>query len=99
MGISPQRVGQIEGEALAKFPDLRPTVTEKDDSLSHFAVVLRKVRKQKRLSYPALAKLSGLAEGTLWELEKSQRSPTLKTLCQLADALEVPRRTFVEESR
>ncbi len=97
MGISAERARQIEVEALAKFPDLRPTATDKDDSLSHFAVVLRKVRKQKRLSYPALARVSGLAEGTLWELEKSQRSPTLATLCRLADALEVPRRTFVEE--
>lgn len=55
-----------------------------------FAEVLREVRQEKGLSQEALADLAGLHRNYVSEVERGIKSPSLRTLEQLADALETP---------
>ncbi len=55
-----------------------------------FAEVLREVRQEKGLSQEALADLAGLHRNYVSEVERDLKSPSLRTLSQLAQALDVP---------
>ncbi len=55
-----------------------------------FAEVLREVRQEKGLSQEALADLAGLHRNYVSEVERGLKSPSLRTLDQLAHALDVP---------
>ncbi|MGM8212596.1 helix-turn-helix domain-containing protein [Virgibacillus sp. W0430] len=49
---------------------------------------LKRIRKSKGISRYKLAKLSGLNESTLQNIENSNDpNPTFKVMCKLADAL------------
>ncbi len=55
-----------------------------------FAEVLREVRQEKGLSQEALADLAGLHRNYVSEVERDLKSPSLRTLTQLAHALDLP---------
>ena len=57
---------------------------------------LRKLRHEKRFSLRALAKRSGLNVNTLSLVENGKSSPSVSTLQQLAQALDVPISSFFE---
>ena len=50
---------------------------------------LTEVRSQKRISIRKLSELSGLSRATIRNIESGQQSPSLETLIQLTDGLEV----------
>lgn len=53
-------------------------------------VNVKKIREQKGLSRYRLAKLSGVNESTLQNIENSENpNPTFNVMCKIADALEV----------
>jgi transcriptional regulator with XRE-family HTH domain len=57
---------------------------------------LRKMRKAHRLSIRALAELSGLSVNTLSLIENAKTSPSVSTLHQIAQSLDVPITAFFE---
>ncbi|MEW6286135.1 MAG: cupin domain-containing protein [Chloroflexota bacterium] len=57
---------------------------------------LRVMRKARRLSMRALAELSGLSVNTLSLIENGKTSPSVSTLHQLAESMEVPITAFFE---
>ena len=50
---------------------------------------LTKLRKEKGLSQAELANMSGNKQQVISRIEKHEQSPTLRTLCNLADILDV----------
>jgi transcriptional regulator with XRE-family HTH domain len=58
---------------------------------------LEKLRLEKGLSQRALAKRSGVAPATVYELENGRRKPNPSTLRKLAEALEVEVKELMEE--
>jgi transcriptional regulator with XRE-family HTH domain len=60
---------------------------------------LRVLRTERRLSIRSLAEQSGLNINTLSLIENGKSSPSVSTLQQLADALEVPIVAFFETDR
>jgi DNA-binding XRE family transcriptional regulator len=48
-----------------------------------------RLRKEKGISQNDLAKMSGYKQQAISRIEKKENSPTLKTMCALADVLEV----------
>lgn len=60
---------------------------------------LRMLRKKQKLSIRALAKLSGLSVNTLSLIENRKTSPSVSTLEQLAESLDVPIASFFEVDR
>jgi transcriptional regulator with XRE-family HTH domain len=68
------------GAAVASFPDLSASVGER----------IRDLRTERGITLTALAVETRLGKGTLSELERGQRNPTLDTLFAIATALSVP---------
>lgn len=60
---------------------------------------IRELRKARGASLATLAASTGLGKGTLSELERGQRNPTLDTLFAIATHLEVPLSTVIAEDR
>ncbi len=56
---------------------------------------IKDVRLTKKLSQNELAKKVGMSQGYLSELESNKKSPTLRQLCKIADALGVDPRELV----
>ena len=54
-----------------------------------FAEVLRTLRRQRGLSQEALADATDLSRPYISQLERSLKSPSLRTLARLAEALDV----------
>lgn len=53
-------------------------------------LILERIRKEKSISRYKLAKLSGVGESTLQMIENNHNpNPTFKTMCKIADALNV----------
>ena len=50
---------------------------------------LKKVREQKRMSQGKLSKITGFSQGYISQLENNSKTPTLKTIEVIANALEV----------
>ena len=51
---------------------------------------LKSIRKSKNISRYRLSRLSGIRESTLQNIENSNNpNPTFKTMCKIADALEI----------
>ena len=71
---------------------------KKDASLASGRVgqQLRTMRKARRLSIRALAEFSGLSVNTLSLIENGKTSPSVSTLHQLAQSLDVPITSFFE---
>ena len=62
----------------------------------HVGFQLRVMRKARKLSIRALAEISGLSVNTLSLIENGKTSPSVNTLSQLAQSLNVPITTFFE---
>lgn len=58
---------------------------------------IRELRKSKGLSLRALAELSGLSPNAISLIERGENSPTVSSLRQLANALEVPIAAFFQD--
>lgn len=58
---------------------------------------LRACREERGLSLSALAEAAGVGKGSLSEIERGTRNPTLNTLYALAGALHVPLATLLAE--
>lgn len=50
---------------------------------------IKDVRIAKKISQNALARKIGMSQGYLSELESNKKSPTLRQLCKIAEALDV----------
>jgi transcriptional regulator with XRE-family HTH domain len=62
----------------------------------HVGQQLRSMRKARRLSIRSLAEISGLSVNTLSLIENGKTSPSVNTLSQLAQSLNVPIPAFFE---
>ena len=62
----------------------------------HVGHQLRALRKSRRLSIRSLAEISGLSVNTLSLIENGKTSPSVNTLSQLAQSLDVPIPAFFE---
>lgn len=52
-------------------------------------ILVREVRKQKKIKFETLAKLSGISKGTLSKIERQEQEPKLSTMIMIALALKV----------
>lgn len=50
---------------------------------------IKEIRVDKKLSQKELARKAGISQSYLSELESNKKSPTLRQLCKIADALGV----------
>lgn len=50
---------------------------------------IKEIRVDKMLSQSELARIAGMSQSYLSELESNKKSPTLRQLCKIADALGV----------
>ena len=50
---------------------------------------IRKIRIEKNMTQEELSRKSGISESYISELENNLKIPTIRTLCQLAEALNV----------
>ncbi len=57
---------------------------------------LKKIRDSKGLTQPQLAKLSGISQSYISEIENTLKTPTLDTIEKLANALQVHPYEFQE---
>jgi transcriptional regulator with XRE-family HTH domain len=69
-----------------------------DDLAVRVGARIRRIRVTQRISLSALASESGLAKGTLSELETGQRNPTLDTLFAVTTALNTPLSSLLADS-
>jgi transcriptional regulator with XRE-family HTH domain len=60
---------------------------------------IQQAAKQRGWSVNQVADFSGLGRGSVSEIMRGRRSPTLRTLRKIADALEVDVRDLVPSSR
>jgi transcriptional regulator with XRE-family HTH domain len=60
---------------------------------------IQQAAKRKGWSVNQVADFSGLGRGSLSEIMRGQRSPTLRTLRKIADALDVDLRDLVPSTR
>ena len=58
---------------------------------------IRKIRQERHLTQEELALMSGLSQGYINQLENGKRKFTQKTLCSIAEALELPLSVFFKE--
>ena len=68
-----------------------PTFREKwNSSRQEYRVIgeIIKLRKQKGITQEELAKILGVKQQVISRFEKKENSPTLKTLCNILDALD-----------
>lgn len=73
--------------------------TEKQDVSEQVGQKIRQIRKSRRLSIRALAEMSGLSVNTLSLVENGKTSPSVNTLQQLAQSLNLSIPAFFEESK
>jgi transcriptional regulator with XRE-family HTH domain len=56
---------------------------------------IKAARKAKKVSYPALGKLTGMNISSLWFIENGERNAHILTLKNIADVLEVDVKDFI----
>jgi ribosome-binding protein aMBF1 (putative translation factor) len=81
-------VNKLIQEKLDADPELKEMW---DSSRTEYRILgeLIKLRKEKGISQIELAQKSGHKQQVISRIEKKENSPTLKTLCALADVLDV----------
>ena len=67
---------------------MRPSKTR--SLVSRFPAILREARTEKGLSQEALADQAGLHRTYISQIERGVKSPSLRSLEQITDALEIP---------
>jgi len=75
------------------------TMRRANPASAHVGQQLRSMRRDRRLSIRALAELSGLSANTLSLVENGKTSPSVNTLQQLAQSLDVPITAFFENEQ
>lgn len=53
-------------------------------------IYIQKVRTEKKISLSELSKRSGVAVSHLYNIENGNKIPTIRVLCDIAEALDVP---------
>jgi len=81
-------------EESARHPS--PKKVEANLVSEHVGQQLRTMRKARRLSIRSLAEISGLSVNTLSLIENGKTSPSVNTLSQLAQSLNIPITAFFE---
>ena len=61
----------------------------KEDISKLFATKVQEIREAKKLTKTKLSELAGLDISYIGKIERCEKSPNLKTIIKLADALEV----------
>ena len=81
-------VGQIIQEKRNSDPEFKGLW---DGSRTEYRILgeLVRLRKEKGITQVELAQKSGYKQQVISRIEKNENSPTLKTLCSLADVLDV----------
>ena len=81
-------VGKIIEEKRNSDPEFKELW---DSSRTEYRILgeLVKLRKEKGITQVELAQKSGYKQQVISRIEKKENSPTLKTLCSLADVLDV----------
>jgi transcriptional regulator with XRE-family HTH domain len=79
--------------------NVSPKKVEANLVSEHVGHQLRAMRKARRLSIRSLAEISGLSVNTLSLIENGKTSPSVNTLSQLAQSLNVPIPAFFEIKR
>lgn len=62
----------------------------KQDISKQFATKVQELREAKKLSRTQLSELADLDMSYIGKIERSEKSPNLKTIIKLAEGLEVP---------
>lgn len=62
----------------------------KEDISKLFATKVQEIREGKKITRTKLSELAGLDMSYIGKIEKCEKSPNLRTIIKLADALEVP---------
>lgn len=62
----------------------------KEDISKLFATKVQEIRESKKITRTKLSELAGLDMSYIGKIEKCEKSPNLRTIIKLADALEVP---------
>jgi len=62
----------------------------KEDISNLFATKVQEIRERKKFTRTRLSELAGLDMSYIGKIEKCEKSPNLKTIIKLANALEVP---------
>lgn len=62
----------------------------KEDISKLFATKVQKLRETKKYTKGRLSELAGLDYSYIGKIERCEKSPNLRTIIKLADALEVP---------
>jgi len=81
---------------LHEAPRTSPKKVEANLVSEHVGQQLRAMRKARRLSIRALAEISSLSVNTLSLIENGRTSPSVNTLSQLAQSLNIPITAFFE---
>ena len=53
----------------------------------HFGKILKKRRKELKITQPHLAELAGVSTNTIYKMERGQGNPTLEVLSKITDVL------------
>ena len=62
----------------------------KDDICKLFATKLQEIRTSKKLTKSKLSELAGLDISYIGKIKRCEKSPNLRTIAKLAQALEIP---------
>jgi transcriptional regulator with XRE-family HTH domain len=89
---SPKKTTQV----IKGSEDTSPFVVAQDEEKHSVGQRLREIRTSRRLSMKSLAHMSGLNINTLSLIENERTSPSVSTLQQLAQSLQVPITEFFE---
>jgi transcriptional regulator with XRE-family HTH domain len=93
---APERLRRCRRRVRSQDADQAQTAEGRSHEEINVGHCLRGLRGRRGLSLRALAEQSGLNVNTLSLIENSKTSPSVSTLQQLADALEVPITAFFE---
>ena len=70
--------------------------TKNKHSVNRFPEVIRALRTEKRMTQEELADRAGLHFTYISQIERGLKSPSLRSLGQIADALDIPLSTLVK---
>ncbi len=73
------------------------TTSKNTDLTERFPEVLKEVRLQKGISQEELADRAGLHRTYISQIERSLKSPSLRSLGQIADALEISLSSLIKK--
>lgn len=57
--------------------------------MADYKAIIRREREKRGLSQSKLAKLIGISQTSMWEIEKGRKKPSLDVFFQLCDILEI----------